>query len=62
MARYGARAKIKIDRQKAVDNRGMVIEVQWEAMFKKNKPMFRLCLEAYRLSSRVLAKSQKTVK
>ncbi|PEA87055.1 hypothetical protein [Bacillus thuringiensis] len=49
--------KRKLIRQKAVDNRDMVIEVQWEAMFKENKRMFRLCAEAYRLSGRVLAKS-----
>ncbi|MEN3133306.1 hypothetical protein [Bacillus cereus] len=48
--------KHKLIRQKAVDNRDMVIEVQWEAMFKKNKLMFRLCAEAYRLSSNILAR------
>ncbi|PEA91971.1 hypothetical protein [Bacillus thuringiensis] len=54
--------KRKLIRQRAVDNRDMVIEVQWEAMFKKNKPMFRLCAEAYRLSGGVLAKSINQVK
>ncbi|BAR82257.1 hypothetical protein P4278_31190 [Bacillus thuringiensis] len=49
--------KRKLIRQKVVDNRDMVVEVQWKAMLKENKPMFRLCAEAHRLSSRVLVKS-----
>lgn len=49
--------KRELLRQKAVDNRDMVIEVQREAMFKKNKSMFRLCAEAHRLSSNVLARA-----